>query len=61
MQGYVLLEATGERKVTVLVRKVLILTLKVSIRDMEWKAFGGGEDLEEEEHYVNSLPSSITF
>lgn len=55
------MEATGERKVTVLVRKVLILTLKVSIRDMEWKAFGGGEDLEEEEHYVNSLPSSITF
>lgn len=44
VQGYVLLEATGERKVTVLVRKVLILTLKVSIRDMEWKVFGGGED-----------------
>ena len=38
------MEATGERKVTVLVRKVLILTLKVSIRDMEWKVFGGGED-----------------
>ena len=54
------MEVTGERKVTPLVRKVLILTLKVSIRHIEWTVFGGGEDLEEEEHYINSLPSSIT-